>query len=424
MGWMRLSGLEDFKDGKMNKETNLFKSNPTFFKLWLSQLLASFGDSFYDVAIVWHLIETTGSALLAGGIAISGTIGRLIGSSYIAQKVDLWCTRKVMLVTAVLRGIMLLVVVGLISYVAVPLIVFYIISFTTVFLNACSSAAQRKSISEVVEKAQLVNANASFGVSFSFVQITSWALGGIVVAVFGVVFALLINAGTTLLSALLIWVAKWKSVTSLQVEDNKAQIAEGLRLIRNAKNKVQLIVIVEVACIFLLGFYWAAFPLLIDEISNAIGYGMQGAAFGVGCLITSIYLARSRKLKKLGLAYVFGIIFYAIGVIVSAAIPHIAVFIFGVFISGLGNSFWSTGRQTIFHLSIPTEDVGKVFAIFDLLTSLFLIPAWILGGYLADTFSPTLVMMGVGVTMFVILMITLQNKPLRRVEAVSEAKVA
>jgi len=399
---------------------SLMKSNRTFFKLWLSQIFASFGDSFYDVAIVWHLVETTGSALLAGGIAISGTVGRLLGSSFIAQKVDLWCTRKLMFVTAILRGFMLLIVAVLIGYVRLPIMVFYIISFTTVFLNACSSSAQRKSISEVVEKEELVNANASFGVSFSFVQITSWALGGVVVATFGVIFALLINAGTTFLSALLIWMAKWKSMISEQKnKESKIQIVEGIKLIHGAKNKVQLIVIVEMICIFMMGFYWAAFPLLIDEISNAVGYGLQGAAFGVGCLITSVYLARSKKIKKLGLAYVLGAIIYAVGAIVSASIPHIAVFIFGVFISGLGNSFWTTGRQTIFHLSIPTEEVGKVFAIFDLFTSLFLIPAWILGGYLADTFSPTLVMMIVGISMFVILMIVLQNKPLRSIEAAS-----
>ena len=400
-----------------------FKNNPTFFKLWLSQLLASFGDSFYDVAIVWYLIETTGSALLAGGIAISGTIGRLIGSSFIAQKVDQWSTRKVMFFTALLRGFMLTTVVGLISQMALPIVVFYITSFTTVFLNACSSAAQRKSISEVVKKESLVNANASFGVSGSLVQITSWALGGVVVATFGVVFALLINVATTFLSAFLIWIAKWKSITSQQVETGRPQIFEGIKLIRNAKNKIQLIVVVEVICIFLMGFYWASFPLLIDEISNAIGYGLQGATFGVGCLITAIYLSRTNKTKKLGLAYIWGAIFYAIGAIVSALIPHIAVFILGVFISGLGSPFWETGRQTIFHLSIPTEDVGKVFAVFDLFISLFSIPAWILGGYLADVFSPTLVMMTVAITMLAVLLVVFRNKPLRRIEAMNEIKV-
>ena len=406
----------------MKKEKSIFKSNPTFFRLWLSQLLASFGDSFYDVAIVWYLIETTGSALLAGGIAISGTIGRLIGSSFISSKVDLWSTKKVMSITAILRGMILLVMVGLISYVSIPIVVFYLVSLSTVFLNACSSAAQRKSISEVVEKKQLVNANASFGVSFSFVQITSWALGGFIVNAFGVVFALLINTTTTFLSALFIGIAKWKSQKSQHVNDDRPQFIEGIQLIRSAKNNVQLIFVVEIICVFLLGFYWAAFPLLIEEISNALGYGLQGAAFGVGCLITSVYLARNKKIKKLGLAYLFGAICYAIGAIVSASLPHIAVFILGVFISGLGNSFWDTGRQTIFHLSIPTEDVGKVFAIFDLLISLVLIPAWILGGYLADEVSPIIVMMVVGIAMLIILILTFQNKPLRSVEAATSTK--
>ena len=397
----------------MENGKSILSSNVTFFKLWLSQLLGSFGDSFYDVAIVWHLIETTGSALLAGGIAITGMIGRMAGSSFISQKVDVWHTRKIMLVTGVLRSIILFTVIGLIIFTTIPIIGFYSVSFIVAFLNSCASAAQRKSISEIVAKEDLVNANASFVLAFSLVQITSWALGGIVVAVLGVVLALVINAVTTVSTAILMAISSWKSVRKEGESDSKVGILEGLRIIRNSANSVRLVVVLELVSLFLMGFYWAAFPLLIDEISNAVGYGLQGAAFGVGCLIISLYLARSKKLKKLGLAYLWGVIVYAIGAIVSGVVPHIAVFIFGVFISGLGNSFWETARQTIFHLSIPTEDVGKVFAVLELLVNLCLIPAFILGGFLADTFSPRVVMMVVGVTMLVVLLIALQNRSLR-----------
>ena len=395
---------------------HLMKRNKSFFKLWLSQIFASFGDSFYDVAIVWYLIEITGSALLAGGIAISGMIGRMLGSSFISQKVDVWHTRKIMLIAGILRGMLLLGVVGLMIFLHIPVIGFYVVSFTAAFLSACASAAQRKSISEIVIKEDLVNANASFGVAFSLVQISSWALGGVVVAMLGVVLALVINAVTTILSTVLIGVNSWKS--KVQEEDHsKVGILEGIGVIKRADKSVQQVVLLELVALFLMGFYWSAFPLLIEEISDAVGYGLQGAAFGVGCLMTSIYLARSKKLKKLGIAYLWGVIFYAIGVIISGVVPHIAIFIFGVFISGLGNSFWETARQTIFHLSIPTEDVGKVFAVFDLFINLCLIPAWLLGGLLADLFSPRLVMLVVGVMMFAVLLFATRSKSLRSVTA-------
>ena len=399
---------------------NLFKNNQIFFKLWLSQIAASFGDSFYDVAIVWHIVQLTESALLAGGIALTGMVGRMAGSSFISQKVDVWHTRQIMLVAGILRGILLLTVVGLISFTTIPISGFYGISFIIAFLNSCASAAQRKSISEIVAKEDLVNANASFGVAFSLVQITSWALGGVVVNILGVILALIINAVTTIASAILIASSSWKSMRQNGKATAKVGVLEGLSVIRNSTKSVKLVVILELISLFLMGFYWAAFPLLVHEISNAVGYGLQGAAFGVGCLITSVYLARNKHLKKLGLAYLWGVIFYAIGVVVSATISHIAIFIFGVFISGLGNSFWETARQTILHLSIPTEDVGKVFAVFELLIHLCLIPAWLLGGFLADTFSPRLVMMVVGITMLTLLLFALQSKSLQGVTTPNE----
>lgn len=391
----------------------LMKRNTTFLRLWLAQIFASFGDSFYDVAIVWHLLQVTSSALVAGGIALSAMGGRMFGSSVISTKVDVWHTRRVMLVSSLLRAVVLFLLIFWMQVGTVPIVGFYAVSFLTAFLNACGSSAQRKSISEVVEKEELVQANASFNVAASFVQIASWALGGVVVNTLGIVLALLINGATTLVFSGLVAISNWKSVREVRSKEKKSGVLGGFLAIKAAPKSVHAVIVLEIVALFLMGFYWAAFPLFIYEISDAVGYGLQGAFFGVGCLITALYLTRSSRIKKLGRAFAWGVMAYSVGIVVSGAIPHISVFIFGVFISGLGNSFWETSRQTILHLSVPTEEIGKVFAVLELAINVCLIPAWLLGGFFADVFGPRLVMIAVGMSMIALLTGALFYQPLR-----------
>lgn len=400
------------------RKTERFKQsiiarNKLFFKVWLAQFISLFGDVFYDVAIVWFLIETTGSALIAGGIAIFSLIGTVVGSIVLGQKIDMWNTRDIMLRVNVLRAIILIGVVIAISTITFPLIAFYTLSLFMAFLNVCYRIARRKSVAEVVAREDLLNANGFDGISGSIVQIFSWALGGFIVLLFGVIFALGVNALTAGIAFFLTLSAKWRSVKDENNASSKLQVVEGLKRIRE-KRSLSVLVSLETFHLFMMGFFWAALPLKIAEIGNAFFYGLQGAAFGVGFFITSTYLGHRKHFARIGLIYLVGLFVHWIGNFGAAWSTHIWLFILGVFVSGLGNSFWQTCRQTIFHASIPTSEVGRVFAVFESLTSIVLIPAWIFGGYLADRFSPTFVMVMAGIFQFIIIALAAVQKSLRR----------
>ena len=44
-------------------------TNRPFVALWLGQTVSRFGDTLYDLALLWYVLDTTGSALAAGGVA-------------------------------------------------------------------------------------------------------------------------------------------------------------------------------------------------------------------------------------------------------------------------------------------------------------------------------------------------------------------
>lgn len=397
-------------------KNNLFKRNVTFYKTWISQLLALLGDSFYEVAIVWHVLEMTGSALLTGGIAIASLTGRVVGSALISSKIDKWETRKVMLATTGARFFLLVLVVAIMNDIKIPIVGFYALSLILSFLSSCYNIARRKSISEIVTPEDLVEANAFDSVSGSIIQIFSWALAGFVMQYLGTSFTFLLNAGLVAIAFVLIIKTKWVSIKNDSDRQAMASsFAEGFKVIKQARHDLPYIISMEVMFLFLAGFFWAALPLRINEIGDATTFGFQGAANGVGGLITAVYLSRRPNMNKLGKIYLGSLLVHVLGDFSAALASYMPVFMFSVFISGLGASFWNTARQTIFHTSVPTADVGKVFALFEMLTNLVLIVAWILGGYLADQFSARTTMIIVVALQLILVVASMYKQSIRKI---------
>ena len=371
---------------------NLLLENKTFLKVWLANLSAEFGGIFYEVIIVWYLVATRDSALIAGGVAIASLLGRLLGSALISQKVDKLDTKKVMATIDLIRTIGLLVVTIFVHFFTQNLLGLYGISFVMALLSGSYTVVRRKSIAEIVEKKNLVEANALEGVSASVVRILSWGLGAILINDLGLRFALGLNTAFSFASLALILCASWTSIKSEVLEKtDKVQFLQGIKIISKYPN-IKRIISAELIYYLMMGFFWVAFPLKAGELGGGTTYALHGSIFGLGWLITSLYLGSKKNIAKVGLMYAAGIVIYSLGNIFVAWAEFSWIFLLGVFISGLGSAYWETGKPTIFHTIIPTADIGKVFSVFESVINITSIPAFIIGGILVDRLSATAIM--------------------------------
>jgi len=371
---------------------NLLLENKTFLKVWLANLSAEFGGIFYEVIIVWYLVATRDSALIAGGVAIASLLGRLLGSALISQKVDKLDTKKVMATIDLIRTIGLLVVTIFVHFFTQNLLGLYGISFVMALLSGSYTVVRRKSIAEIVEKKNLVEANALEGVSASVVRILSWGLGAILINDLGLRFALGLNTAFSFASLALILCASWTSIKSEVLEKtDKVRFLQGIKIISKYPN-IKRIISAELIYYLMMGFFWVAFPLKAGELGGGTTYALHGSIFGLGWLITSLYLGSKKNIAKVGLMYAAGIVIYSLGNIFVAWAEFSWIFLLGVFISGLGSAYWETGKPTIFHTIIPTADIGKVFSVFESVINITSIPAFIIGGILVDRLSATAIM--------------------------------
>ena len=78
--------------------------NRPFVALWLGQAASRFGDTLYDLALLWYVLEATGSALAAGGVFVAAGGGRLLGSLVASVLLDRLAGRQIMLTVEIVRS--------------------------------------------------------------------------------------------------------------------------------------------------------------------------------------------------------------------------------------------------------------------------------------------------------------------------------
>ena len=376
--------------------------NPTFLKMWLANLAASFGGIFYEVVIVWYLVTATGSALVAAGIPLAVLIGRLIASLLISQKVDSWSTKGVMITAIFMRCLLLVTVLLFADFLTSHLMLIFTISFVLAIFDCAYDIARRKSIPELVTPEELVSANGLEGVSASIVRIFAWGLGGAVITWLNLGSAITIALSAFGIALIFLILSQWTSIkTAPNSEWSLAGFPQGVKMIKR-NDVIKTLVRSKIVFYLMMGFMWVAFPMKVATLGDGMLYGLQGMAFGIGYLLTSILVSR-KATNRVGNLYFWGFAIYMVGNVFMSFAWKPWILLAGLFISGLGTSYWMTGQSTLIHLEIPTENVGKVFSVYEVFTSLTMIPGYVLGGLLVDILSPGLVMGVMAVLQFVAL---------------------
>lgn len=165
-----------------------------FAALWAGQAISTVGDTLYNVALLWYVLGTTGSAFAAGGITVAAGLGRVLGGLGAGAVLDRLPPRRLLLATDGAR-------LALTAAVGLPWLLGTNPPLAAV-ATAFHAPARAAAVPQVVPVDQLVTANALEGLSASLTNTAVWALSGAIVAALGPARALVLDAGTFLVAFL------------------------------------------------------------------------------------------------------------------------------------------------------------------------------------------------------------------------------
>ncbi|MER9671217.1 MFS transporter [Mesorhizobium sp. M0203] len=264
--------------------------NPAFRSIWLATQVSNLGWLMQTVAISWLMATISTSDLMVALVPASSTLPAFILSVFAGALADNFSRRRVMFAgrcLMVIASAMLAVVVAL-GFVD-P---WMILGFS--FLIACGGAlndpAWQASVGDMVDRRDVPAAVTLLSVGFNTVRTVGPALGGIVVASFGLLTAFAVTTLSYLVPLVTIWLCKWKVRSSpLRRESMRTAIYDGVRFTAMSSEITAAITrgtLFGLASISIL----ALLPLVVrDQLGGGpLAYGTLMAGFGTGAVIAGI----------------------------------------------------------------------------------------------------------------------------------------
>jgi predicted MFS family arabinose efflux permease len=386
----------------------LLKGNHNFRQLWLGQVVSQLGDWFDTIALYTIILNLTGSGRDVGLLLVARFVPSFVFGPLSGVLADRFSRRKIMIVSDLLRAF---VVLGFIFVRrADQLWIIYVLTVAQLGLSTFFEPAKTAVIPSIVSDRELVAANAITSVTWSVMLTFGAFVGGVITGWFGTNVAFVLDAGTYLLSALLIARVRIpprepreKSKLTVNRALGISETIEGMRYVKE-RPRVLALLLVKPAwgagggiLTLLAVFGERIFPM---GKSAATGIGVLFAARGIGTAIGPFVARRvsgegtKRMQASIGISFLIGGLFY---IAFGSATSFIFALIF-LGIAHMGGSVLWVFSTVLLQRGVDDQFRGRVFAAEFALMTLTMAASNYVTGEMLDRFqlSPRVVTMIIG----------------------------
>ena len=272
----------------------LLQQNPSFRNLWYGQVVSELGDWLNSIAIYALILKLSDSGMAMAGAMMAKLLPIVLVSPIAGVVVDRVSRKTVMIVSDLLRCVVVLGFLLVEDRDALWLI--YALVIVEISLSGFFEPARSAIIPSLVPKKDLVTANALSGSTWSVMLAFGAALGGVIVYLFGIKVAFILDSGTFILSA---WfLSKIPSPKKSTKKDSSKQsgyqeLLEAMRFLM-AEPMVLVLSLLK-AGLAVAGGIMTLIPLMASQmlsVSLSLGIGILYSARGLGAALGPILVKR------------------------------------------------------------------------------------------------------------------------------------
>lgn len=301
-----------------------------FHLLITSLAVSSCGDWLYNVALLAFVYERTGSATWVSLTTVARVIPIVALGPLGGVLADRYDRRRLMIASDLIRALVM-VALAMVAATGLPILLAPVLAAAATAAAIVNAPCVAACTARFVPRDELQRANALRSGIGQAAVVVGPALGALVLVIASPAAAILLNAGTFLLSALAVGAigATDKFAPPERAADAKlpsvlAEIATGARALRGAPTAIRLVA-ADVLCSAVYGMLTVTLVLIARKVgAGAGGYGLLLVGFGVGGVIGASITGRidapSRWRRTLMVALLLvGIPLAALGLVPTVA---------------------------------------------------------------------------------------------------------
>ncbi|HEX9032590.1 MAG TPA: MFS transporter [Streptosporangiaceae bacterium] len=372
----------------------VLRESPRFASLWLSRSVSATGTGAGRVALMLMVAPSGPGAvsLVLLCTAVPQLLGPVAGT--IADRTD---QRRLLAGCEAGQG----VIYAIIAVTRPQLPVLLPLVAAAALLAALMSPAGKSSVTRLVPASRLPQANALLGLAFNAQVVAGPAIGGVLAGLAGPAPALALNAAAFLASALLL--ARIGPLPPDPSTGEAGIMTHTLAGLRYAARTPLLRALVLGTLVFVsfAATDNVALLFLVRRVmhASAVSYGLAMAAFGIGMVAASLWLAARASRRPAGHWLIGGICLGAIGVAATGMAPAIGLACAAQALAGAGNTADLVGTDTLIQQSVPSGLLGRAFGSVYAAAQLASAIAYGTAGVLVAVIGPRLTLLVAGTGM-------------------------
>jgi DHA3 family macrolide efflux protein-like MFS transporter len=346
------------------KPRSLF-TNFNFLLLWIGQTISIIGDNLFQIALMWWVLEKTGSTAAMATVAICAALPVIIAGPFAGTYVDRVNRKKLMIWMDLLRGILISVPGILFFWGKLEVWHIYGASLGLASMTAFFNPAINSFIPLLVPRESLTRANSLNQLSRNLSGILGPALGGILVALLGSGWVMILDGITFGLSGLAILFIRGVEVIVSETKLRQhffADLWEGLVFIKN-----QSVIFWNMILFSLINFFIAPIAILIPVMVKEVlrmgpeGFGFLTSAISVGMFLGTLFLGIKGDVKRKGPVIILSIIFGGICLALFGVSTSFSLSMLLLGLAGLTFSLVNVLIIVVFQTGIPHDKQGRIF---------------------------------------------------------------
>jgi len=342
-------------------DLSLLRRVRDFRLLFSSGLVSGLGSMITYVALPYQVKEITGSYVAVGLMGAAELIPLIVFGLYGGVLADYVDRRKLILIgesTALGLSIILLIN----SQLENPrLWVLYLVGGAFAGVNGLRGPSMAAVIPRIVSHEDLPAASAIMGLRYQIPVIAGPAIGGIIISIWGVTPAYLIDVISYALSLILLLQVSRMPRSEKATPPSIGALFEGVKY-ASSRQDLMGTYLIDLAAMFF-AMPTALFPFWADQLDSPQSLGFLYSAGTVGALLITLTSKWTLKVHRHGRAIILAALIWGISIAISAIFDNVYWVLLCLVAAGAADQVSVIFRATIWNQTIPDELRGRLAGI-------------------------------------------------------------
>src|SRR5580692_8779929 len=361
--------------------------DPAFQRLWLGLSISYLGDQFTIIALLWFVLQLTGSGAAVGLVILCFDLPGVVTGAILGRLLDRYQPRLMMGFDNLARAALIAAIPTLYALGWLQLWHVFVLALLAGALSPATTAGVRAFVPHLVDDAALDRANALTAASLQFSYLAGPVAAGLAVARLGGPWALFVDAASFLLMGLLAltlpsiarapraaqhaaagrplarkgaWAHKILEITAHGLFCGPLREAFGALF---GLRSVPALTLLSLVFFFSYGPLEAALPVYSRQTlhANAGGYGLLWTGFGIGAFAGVLTLTRLSHRWRPGIALPMIAVFWGALLCPLFFIRRLPLAMLFLCVAGASWAPYTPMETTLLQRLVPAEMRGQVF---------------------------------------------------------------